>query len=385
VRDELGGRAPLVWLEPPVAPLKDIRSEAFWWAAGTALASEFIPDYLPSFSSEATALGDLLAECELLLTRGHATAIWSRVEWSQTLYGELARQAGGIVHANDTSLRRPLLSAVAREPKITPRSLLVNVPALLASPAGCFDGMLNGDPLRQALRWCADSSVQSTVSASLHDQLVRCFQNTQSSGLLTTLQHFRNFTKVIQGGANGTGTDFAAFDFSRYWEQTIGSIQTTPEGDEWNECDALGRRHVHAAISAMLLRRRQDEGGRGLAAASAIFALTEEFRRWLKAALGARANVMSDLAWNKPWLLVDIPDDALACQCARFCSVFALAARASAAGWLDFGEVTGWLHRRPRGVSDTSKAITTLACLAPELFGYHLMFWELICRTARHD
>ena len=62
-----------------------------------------------------------------------------------------------------------------------------------------------------------------------------------------------------------------------------------------------------------------------------------------------------------------------------------LAARASAAGWLDFGEVTRWLHRRPRGVSDTSKAVTTLACLAPELLGYHLMFWELICRTSRHD
>lgn len=101
--------------------------------------------------------------------------------------------------------------------------------------------------------------------------------------------------------------------------------------------------------------------------------------------MGGRANFMSEGDWNKPWLDLDIVDDALAGQCARFCSLFALAARASAAGWLRFGDVTHWFHHRPRGVSDTSKAVTTLVCLAPELLGYHLMFWELICRTSRHD
>jgi hypothetical protein len=94
---------------------------------------------------------------------------------------------------------------------------------------------------------------------------------------------------------------------------------------------------------------------------------------------------MPEPAWNHPWLDVDIPDDALAGQCARFCSIYALAARASAAGWLKFSDVTNWLHRRPHGVSDNSKAVTTLVCLSPELLGYYLMFWELIIRTSPHD
>ena len=385
VRDELGGHTPLVWLEAPAHSLDDARSQAIWWAAGTARASEFIPDYPPDFASQPAALADLLAECDVLLTRGHATVVWPRVQWNQTLYGELARQAARLIDANDASLRRPLLAAVAREQKLTPRSLLVSVPALLASPGENFGGFQNEDPLRRALMWIAGLAVAPSVSTSLHDQMVRCFQNGQTSGLLATLQHFRNFTSVVQSGANSDGRDFFGFDFSRYWQQTIGSIQTPPDGDEWQECEALGRQHVHAAIAAMLSRRRQEAGGKGLAAAGGIFALTEDFCRWLRSAMGARANIMTDVGWKKPWLEVDIPDDALAVQCSRFCSVFALAARASAAGHLKFGDVTSWLHHRPRGVSDTAKAVATLVCLAPELLGYHLMFWELICRTSRHD
>jgi len=385
VRDERGGHAPLIWMQPPAEPLNDVRSQAIWWAAGKARVSDHIPDNPPDFTSQPMALADLLAECEVLLTRGHATAVWARVEWSQTLYGELARQAARLIDSDDGGLRCGLLAAVSREAEITPRSLLVTVPALLAAPGERFAGLVGEDSLRRALRWCAGLSAQPTVLVSLHDELMRCFQTAQSTGLLTTLQHFRNFRAAVQGGTNGTERDFSGFDFSRYWQQTIGSIQSPPDDREWQDCDALGRKHVHAALAALLYRRRQEEGGRGLAAAGVVFALAEDFRRWLRTAMGVRASFMSEVGWQKPWLDLDIPDDALAGQCARFCSVFALAARAAAAGWLKFGDVTSWLHHRPRGVSDTSKAVTTLVCLAPELLGYHLMFWELICRTSRHD
>lgn len=385
VRDELGGHAPLIWREPPTESPNDPRSRAIWWAAGKSLASEFVPKIPLDFGSETTALADLLAECEALLTRGHATVVWPRVEWSQTLTGELARQAAKLIGSDDGSLRRRLLVSLAREQEITPRSLIVSVPALLASPAEALAAIEGDDAVRRALKWCSKIGASPTVCESLRDDLVRAFQSPQTSGLLVTLQHFKNFTAIVQGGSSMIGRDFMGFDFARYWQQTIGSLHTQPDAEEWQDLAALGRSHAHNSLAAMLDRRRKDEGGRGLAVAASIFALAEDFRRWLRLELGARANIMTDAAWQRPWLDVEILGDALPGQCARFCSVFALAARAAAAGWLDFNKVTGWLHHRPHGVSDTSKAVTTLACLAPELLGYYLMFWELICRTSRHE
>jgi len=384
LRDELGGHAPLVFCQPPTAPITDIRSQAIWWAAGRGLISEEIPDHMPDFEAQLVALSGLLTECERLLTRRYATAVWTRVNWLQTLYGELALHASSLIDSDGGGFRSGLLAAVSSEPELVPRSLLVVVPVLLASPGASYSELGGEDALRRALRWCAGLSAQPTVLESLRDDLMRSFRGAQSTGLLTTLQRFRNFGAVIGKGMDSSGHDFSGFDFAHYWQRSIGSIQIPPDDLDWDDCDALGRRHVHAALASLLIRRRQEEGGRGLDAAAAIFALTEDFRRWLRSMMGVRASFMSEADWKKPWLDVEIPDDALAGQCARFCSVFALAARASAAGWLKFGQVTSWLHTQ-RGISATAKAVTTLVCLAPELLGYHLMFWELICRTSRHD
>jgi hypothetical protein len=384
VRDDRGGHASLIWLQPPDKPLNDARSHAIWWAAGRALVSEHVPDNPPDFANETRMLADLLAECEVLLSGGYSAATWPRIEWVQALAGELARQAADQIDSDDGTLRRSLLAVVAREPEITPCSLLVGIPALLASPGRFLEVLGRDGELLSALRWCAALSSRTTVWESLRDCLMECFQNSRVGGFLTTLQHFQNFVAVVQGEVNATAYDFARFDFQRYWQQTISPIQTPPDEVGWSEREALGRPHVHATIAALLGRRRQEEGGQGLASAAAVFALADDFRRWLRGALGARAAFMPDSAWDRPWLEVDIPDDALAGECARFCSVFSLAARASAAGWLRFAEVMNWLHAQ-RGISATSKAVATLVCLAPELSGYHLMFWELICRTSRHD
>lgn len=385
VADERGGCACLVFLQPPDVVPTDVRMQAIWWAAGRSLASSNVPQIPPDFTCHTTALADLLAECEELLLHGYATAVWPRIEWIQSLGAELGRQAAALMDSDDGVLRARLLSAVARESEISPRSLLVTVPSLLASPANYYASLAGEDPLRSALRWCAEVSSQPTVSESLRNHLVECFQNVHATGLLTTLQHFRNFAAVVQNAGSGRNREFSRFDFDRHWRTSIGSITVAPEDVEWSECDLLGGRHAHAAIGCLLRRRQQGEGGNGLTQAASIFALADEFRRWLRNALANQSRFMPDTAWNHPWLDVDIPDDAFAGQCARFCSVFALAARASAAGWLKFSEVTSWLHHRPHGVSDTSKAVTTLCCLSPELLGYHLMFWELIIRTSPHD
>jgi len=385
VADGRGGCACLVFLQPPGVVPADVRMQAIWWAAGRSLASSNVPQIPPDFTCHTTALADLLAECEDWLLRGYATAVWPRIEWLQSLGGELGRQAAALMDSDDGVLRARLLSAVACESEISPRSLLVTVPSLLASPANCYASLAGDDALRTALRWCAELSSQSTVADSLRNRIMECSQNVSSSGLLTTLQHFKNFAAVVGNAGSGPNCEFSRFDFDHYWRTSIGSI-TIPPGDvEWFECDLLGRRHAHAAIASLLKRRQQGEGGKNHAQAVSMFARADEFRGWLRNALVNHLGFMPEAAWNHPWLDVDIPDDALVGQCARFCSVFALAARASAAGWLKFSEVTSWLHCHPHGVSDTGKAVTTLVCLSPELLGYHLMFWELIIRTSPHD
>lgn len=385
VKDERGGHACLVSREPPAAPPDDARTQAMWWAAGSSLSAQGVPHNPPDFTGDPTALSDLLAECEELLSRKFASSVWSRVEWIQTLSGELGRQAASMIDSDDGSLRSRLLAAVARESEITPRSLLVTVPSLLASRADCFGSVLGEDALRTSLRWCSGISSQSSISQSLAGRLMECFQSPKATGLLSTLQHFSNFTAVVQSGVGGVVREFSQFDFQRYWQNTIGPIPTSPDESEWSDCDALGRRHVYSAIASLLKRRELEAGGRGLATAAGVFALADDFRRWLRGALGIHSTILPDSAWNQPWLDVSIPNHAWAEDFSRFCSLYALAARAAAAGWLKFGEVTKWLHHRPRGVSDTAKAVTTLVCLAPELLGYYLMFWELIIRTTPHD
>ena len=88
---------------------------------------------------------------------------------------------------------------------------------------------------------------------------------------------------------------------------------------------------------------------------------------------------------NAPWLLVIIDYDAFMENCSRFASLFALSARSTAAGWLDFDAVIGWLANQVGAAEVTENTIATLVGMAPELFGYYLMFWELMIRTYPHE
>jgi hypothetical protein len=62
----------------------------------------------------------------------------------------------------------------------------------------------------------------------------------------------------------------------------------------------------------------------------------------------------------------------------------ALAARASAAGWLRYGDFLSWQSNR-FGYENSIKASTTLIVMSPELFGFYLLLWELLIRTEPHD
>jgi hypothetical protein len=62
----------------------------------------------------------------------------------------------------------------------------------------------------------------------------------------------------------------------------------------------------------------------------------------------------------------------------------ALAARASAAGWMRYADFLSWQADR-FGLENSIKASTTLVAMSPELFGFYLLLWELLIRTEPHD
>lgn len=380
VLDAGGGNATLVWFQPPTCSLTDPRAHALWWAAGQSLAGEFVPRTLCSFMNAQRVLADLMAECEKLLSRGYAEAVWARVNWVRTLSIELARQAAFLLREDDGALRSHLLSVVGCEPEVSPRSLIATVPALLASPAASLAKLAGEDPLRTALRRCAEISSEKLVSLSLRNRLMECLSRGQVTGLVVVLGHFANYQAVLQPEAEALPSEFSRFDLIRYWGKTIGVIDSAPDELEFTECELLGRRHALVAIGNLLRNRANDE----TASALTVFASADELCRWLREALGDRQSFMSDAAWNHPWLNVDLPGDAFTGQCACFCSLFALASRAAATGWIEFGDFIRWLRERHGGFA-TGKAVTTLIWRTPELLGYYLVFWELIIRTAPHD
>jgi hypothetical protein len=120
-----------------------------------------------------------------------------------------------------------------------------------------------------------------------------------------------------------------------------------------------------------------------LAAANALLRRAPAFRLWLRERL-ATQSLMTCAAWDAPWPQFQSPDVDFLEAVPRFTSLFALAARAAASGWLDFDKALLWLEGRVAQRWMAEEGIAVLVTLAPELFGNQLLFWELVVRTAPH-
>ena len=90
------------------------------------------------------------------------------------------------------------------------------------------------------------------------------------------------------------------------------------------------------------------------------------------------------LVQGRVWWDCEQNNDFLIGEIVQFSAVLALGARAAAQRWLSFWDVLKPL-REKHGPTPVHKALTTLLTQAPELLGFHLMFWELMIRTYPHD
>ena len=193
-----------------------------------------------------------------------------------------------------------------------------------------------------------------------------------------TLANFSNFNTLAANTSDiAIGDEFADFNFASFWQQTMGPLDAERRDADWaSHMPGLSRIHALWAVERLDAAYEAQANNPRMGAVNGLLQTAGAFRTWLQ------GNVLGlpPGAWNSPWLDV-AAGNALVPAAAKFASLLALAARAGAAGRFDFSTALIWLDQQAGDPDRTREAISTLVDLAPELFGFHLVFWELIFRT----
>lgn len=388
--DELGGGFPIVLANPSATAPVGLKAMAYWWAFSHGLSGGLIPHNASLTPEIEGSLCELMSEVSSLLSRGYNDKAWQRLNGLQRLFFELGRITARRLEYSSV-IARDLIQAAGREAISNPsRSLFVVIPELLTLSGEAYAGMPDTDGLRDSLRWCARTRSHPRVAEGFMDAMEQVIANPAGAlpGIFGVLRNFANFAEVMQPPTNGQQpVDLKKFNFHGYRSQVIGPIAEKHVAQaEWIEhspFDKLCRNHALRALHALRQRRHSEDGHNGNQA-NAVFAYASELRSWLRTRLGGQASFVSESTWSCPWLDVEFADDALATNLNSYTSMAALAARASAAGWLRYGEFLSWQSNR-FGYENSLKASTTLIAMSPELFGFYLLLWELLIRTQPHD
>ncbi len=394
VTNPAGQRAPLLIAGSIQQEAPDLRLRVFLSAYSGRDAAQELPLELKELAERFDELFDLLSHILETVRRPFAPEVWGEFRWVEDLFHAVGRQAGKrLYQATEGDTTRLLnlasvesdLSATSSE-LIHTRSLFVTVPGLLALGAEHYSKSSTSHPLARSLQWCGRLATHDFAFEAFRDLIEQVYASPQlpAPDTFKTLQRFQNFAGVVQADGDGLEpTDFSHFDYNRYFTETIGLLDSVQPQPDWDSPTALGRTQAEWALSQLHMRLQETIEDRELGAVNALLNTHWSFRRWLKQRL-EQHPIMPEGAWNQPWLRVSLHNQALIENCARFASLFALAARASGAGWLSFDAVMQWLFEHGNGADKTEKTIATLVGLAPELLGFYLMFWELMIRTCPH-
>lgn len=383
--DKGAKRQPVLIASPPVTmpcvPVANFRSILLWRAylSPSAFAVEE-----GEITGREMEVFDLLGELQTLLRQWPG----EQMHWLEVLYRELCRHGGRVLRSEDVLASHKLLNLACQEVYLTPnQSLFVSVPGLLALPAERYNEIPTTQPLLKSLHWCAQLQQQGSVIGFFR------ILTQQNPEWMTTLGlHFRNFQSLAQGRPEDSqGEELMGFDIERFLEKTIGPLQYHSSNEmqrqfECNEQQALSRQHVEWALTEFAKRRLAAGDDQDWGAVNTLLNAAGDFRDQLQEDLRRYPGLLSNSDWENPWLSVTVDDDdSLLENIVRFASIFALAARAAAAGWLSLDQTIGWLRIHAHGQDVSERTIGSLVGMAPELFGYYLLFWELIIRTYPHD
>lgn len=290
-------------------------------------------------------------------------------DWVNALCDELSRVADALTQSDGAPSFVPRLIQLAASE--SGHDLFAQMPSLLALPARNYGGLDGSTPVLEALAWCNRLALRATVAEALRDDCV--------SIDTSALACFSNFAQVATGQRGHT--DLRRFRLPNFFDQVIEPMTEYDETPESVGQTVLGRDHARYAYQ----RFRSDSQRTEMpGAAFALINQSQGLQQWLRSELNDEARVVPANAWHQPWLRVN---SRVACHemVPQFISVFCLAARAAAAGWLDFDATMHWLQGHAFNASAVREAIASIVRVAPELVGFHLMFWELMIRTYPHD
>ncbi|MBT3192990.1 MAG: hypothetical protein HN341_10580 [Verrucomicrobia bacterium] len=375
-----GKRLPALFVVRPPTSEEDFRSTLIW-SALDAHGSHVLGLSPDIFAENEFELPDLLSEVFSLIDRGFGAPVRPYFYWLENLCHDLSQEVSRTLGAQDADeVRKLIVFASGTRSHSGFRSMFVNVPGLLALPSGMYYDVPKGDPLPKALHWCAQLSESEQIVEKLQDTPA------EMPDIFQFMMHFENAGSVLMQAESGDlSDDFSGFDYCKYWDVTVGTIDAT-HTEQWDFASPLDSSHAKSALSHLLQRREAGDSHDSLVLGQVtrVLCFSEDFRQWLRQQLSSYDILMPDAAWSHPWLRVALPDDCFVNNCAQFASVFALALRASGTGWLEFDDVLAWLRERSDSPQAAAKTIAALVGMAPELFGYYLMFWELMIRTYPH-
>jgi len=326
--------------------------------------------FVPDLQSEFRWLEDTVGQAAQTLTRGLDKS--SRADVNKLL--QLASTGGSLY---------PTAAGPSEK-----HSVIVIIPKLLALRAEHYSEASVNHPLGPSLLWCGWLAAHDFVFEAYRIMIEDALFSPQSAkpDTFAVLKNFRNFPHVVQTNSSGVEPlDFARFDYRRYFDETIGCIDSVEPQLEWNANRVLGRTHARWALGQFITHLEKASENRELGSLNAFFCNAVTFLDWLRKTIKDYQGLVPLDARNHVWLWVSIEEPAIVSCCVEFASVFALAARAAGAGWLSFEDVMQWLTQIGGDNQIVRQAIATLVDLAPELFGFYLMFWELMIRTYPHD
>ncbi len=379
--DDAGRPAPVFFVgdvEAEALAAWSPRSRILWEMCAAARLRHPLPE-LNTLAAEPDALLGLLLEVSAWVRAGSIPTLRSESEWLEHLQDDLQIRAGTVLRTQDEEWTAKLLHLASYDyeeascggERRSGSRLFVRLPELLALPASAYRQAPPGNALTRSLRWCADLGRRERVIDGVAEEAhLLDFQ---------TFGDFVNCQRFFPGATPepGPDEDLTGLKTDLFWQRVERAwSRQGPAANgslaEWSWTEPLGSAHFLWAMNCLVTRYEAPTAPR-LGQVNRLLNEAPTFLGWLQGRFAVGPVVSSSL-----WPDLNDPRNFIE-NCPKFASVFALAARTAGAGRLPFADALGWLEAQGSG----NQVISTLVGLAPELFGFYLMFWELAVRTNR--
>ena len=390
IRDRKGGRLPILIPQNADSTPSDYRSHALWYGLASRKQQGFRPSKLWPAESNELSLMETYREVSEFFRQRISSEVLTEFENFLLLRNVLASQLGHFLDSGNIEAAEMCVTAVNQEESTSdPRNTMCHSLGILALKPDRLLTMEEGDILRTSLLWCGRLAESETIAGGFHRIEL---DPTPALGSpcpchAPVLKFFGNGNRLRSNGTLPSGEEFTRFDYRRFFE-SLDRASLNPDTVPASVAP-LSPEHFGFAIQQFRNRRATAESCSSLSNVNTIFSKSNLIAKELVSRVPKFRPLMPESIWMRPWPEISVEDDNLAEMAVRFASIYALTARLAGENRLSFREFSNWLRHEPWLGQDQPQAVnqatTTLICQAPELFGFFLMFWQLMIQTYPHD